>query len=87
MATTAADIGAHVGDDNDVDDDDDHHGDHDHGVLIASVLLGVFNPAAVWAARARRQRPARSKIPCWPLPLRVTARSAAQPAGSAFRKR
>lgn len=37
-----------------------------------------FQCAAAWAARAPSPA-ARSKSPCWPLPLRVTARSFAQP--------
>jgi hypothetical protein len=48
-----------------------------------SVLLRVFKSAVGWAARAPSTA-ARSKIPCFP--LRVTARSPAQPVGSAFRK-
>lgn len=63
--------------------DDHRHGDRDHDVLTASVLLRVFSMRSMGRARAPSTA-ARSKIPCWPLPLRVTARSFAQPRGSAF---
>jgi hypothetical protein len=42
-----------------------------------------FQSDAAWAASARRQRPARSKLRVGRCPLRVTARLSAQPASAA----
>ena len=59
-------------------------------LVLVPLLLLLFQLSRSFAfsilrslGRARRQ-PLRPKIPCWPLPPGVTARSPAQPSGSAF---
>jgi hypothetical protein len=59
-------------------------------VILVSVLFVPSLSSPFWffimtqrGPRARRQRLALSRIPCWPFPLRVTARFAARPSRSA----
>jgi len=57
--------------------------DRDHGLLITVLLCGFQVCRRVGRARAVNGRPA-PENPCWPFPLRVTARLPAQPFGPAL---
>ncbi len=75
-------------DDDDADDDNNdarNHGNHHHGALIARFSF-AFSSLPECGPRARRQRPPAARFRVGPFPLRLTARSPAQPAGSVFRK-